>query len=119
MFTLVKNIAFFIPFFFACSHAQLLGFTKLKDMNCEELTKASNNKDFALKSLAGIRGIKKCPGFAYDIKSVSEFDRKIYAQEITEANFILSVAAASGTASGTASASGATSTQGSAQQKKK
>lgn len=89
MISLLKKFCFVIPFFFACSHAQLLGYTKIKDMSCEQLTKASQDKNFALSSLAGIRGIKKCPSFNYDMKSVTDFERRIFIQEIAEANILL------------------------------
>ena len=98
MISIVKKTALLIPFFFACSHAQLLGFTKIKDMSCDQLTKASQDKDFALNSLAGIRGIKKCPGFTFDMKSVSDFDRRIFVQEIAEANILLLPSPVSATA---------------------
>lgn len=58
-------------------------------MSCEQLARASKDKDFALNSLAGIRGIKKCPGFNYDMKSLTDFERKLYLQEIAEANILI------------------------------
>ena len=58
-------------------------------MSCDQLAKASQDKDFALSSLAGIRGIKKCPNFSYDMKSISDFDRRIFVQEMAEANILL------------------------------
>lgn len=94
MISMIKKVSLLIPFFFACSHAQLLGFTKVKDMSCAQLMTAANDKDFALNSLAGIRGIKKCPGFKFDMKSVSDFERKIFMQEIAEANILILPAAA-------------------------
>lgn len=98
MISILKKTALIIPFFFACSHAQLLGFTKIKEMSCDQLTKASQDKDFPLHSLAGIRGIKKCPGFTFDMKAVSDFDRKIFVQEIAEANILLLPSPVSATA---------------------
>lgn len=89
MISLLKKTCLIIPFFFACSHAQLLGYTKIKDMSCDQLAKASQDKNFALNSLAGIRGIKKCPGFNYDMKLATDFERKIFIQEIAEANILL------------------------------
>lgn len=89
MISMLKKTCFIIPFFFACSHAQLLGFTKLKDMACEQLDKAAKDKGYALSSLAGIRGIKKCPGFSFDMKSLNDFERKLYLQEIAEANILI------------------------------
>lgn len=89
MISLLKKTCLIIPFFFACSHAQLLGYTKIKDMSCDQLAKASQDKNFALNSLAGIRGIKRCPGFNYDMKSATDFERKIFIQEIAEANILL------------------------------
>ncbi|MES2803864.1 MAG: lytic transglycosylase domain-containing protein [Bdellovibrionota bacterium] len=98
MISLLKKTCLLIPFFFSCSHAQLLGFTKIKDMSCEQLTKASIDKNFALNSLAGIRGIKKCSGFNYDMKSVTDFERRIFIQEIAEANILLLPSPVSATA---------------------
>lgn len=98
MISLIKKFVFLIPFFFSCSHAQLLGVTKIKDMTCDQLAKASQDKNFALNSLAGIRGIKKCPGFSYDMKTVTDFERKILIQEIAEANILLLPAPVSATA---------------------
>lgn len=103
MISLIKKTSIVIPFLFACSHinlagAQLLGFTKIKDMSCDQLKKASSDKDFALYALAGIRGIKKCPDFSFDVKQVSDFDRKIFVQEIAEANILLLPSPVSATA---------------------
>ncbi|AZZ36250.1 hypothetical protein CIK05_05410 [Bdellovibrio sp. qaytius] len=89
MISMFKKVCFIIPFVYVCSHAQLLGSTKIKDMSCDQLAKVSQDKDFALNSLAGIRGIKKCPGFNFDMKSVTDFERKIFVQEIAEANILL------------------------------
>ena len=89
MISTLKKTCLLIPFIFGYSHAQLFGFTKLKEMSCEELDKSAKDKDFALSSLAGIRGIKKCPGFNFDMKSLSDFERKLYLQEIAEANILI------------------------------
>ncbi|MCM2352066.1 MAG: transglycosylase SLT domain-containing protein [Pseudobdellovibrio sp.] len=89
MIATLRKTCLLIPFMFGYSHAQLFGFTKLKEMSCEQLDKSAKDKDFALSSLAGIRGIKKCPGFNFDMKSLSDFERKLYLQEIAEANILI------------------------------
>ncbi|WP_409479737.1 transglycosylase SLT domain-containing protein [Pseudobdellovibrio sp. HCB154] len=89
MISTLRKTCLLIPFIFGYSHAQLFGFTKLKEMSCEQLDKSAKDKDFALSSLAGIRGIKKCPGFNFDMKSLSDFERKLYLQEIAEANILI------------------------------
>lgn len=89
MISMLKRSCLLLPFFVACSHAQILGFTKLKDMSCDQLANAAKDKEFALNSLAGIRGVKKCPGFSYDLKSIPDLERRIFIQEIAEANILL------------------------------
>lgn len=99
MISFFKKISLFLPFIFSCSHAQMAVPTKLKDMSCDQLITATKNKEFALNSLAGVRGIKKCPTFNFDLKSISDLERRIYADEIAEANnFMLATAPVSTTA---------------------
>jgi soluble lytic murein transglycosylase len=84
MTSMLKTTILISTLFFSCSHAQLLGFTKVKDMSCDELAKASSDKNFALNNLAGIRGLKKCPNFGFDPKTVGGIERRIFLQELGE-----------------------------------
>lgn len=103
MISIFKKTALFTTFLFICNfagvaEAQLFGFTKIKDMSCAQLSKAAQDKDFALNSLAGIHGVKKCPDFSFDMKAISDFDRRIFAQEMQEANILLLPSPVSATA---------------------
>lgn len=88
MISIGKFIVLFIPFFLSCSHAQLLWFTKVNYMSCEQLAAHAKDPTFTLNSLAGIRGLKKCPNFNFDLTTVSDLERKIYLQEMAEATQI-------------------------------
>lgn len=49
---------------------------------CDELIEKSEDKDFSLKNLAGIRAMARCKDFKYDLGSLSPFEKRIYANEI-------------------------------------
>lgn len=55
-------------------------------MNCAQLAVAAHDQNFTLRSLAGIRGVRKCPDFVYDLTEVTDIERRVYLQEIAEAN---------------------------------
>lgn len=57
---------------------------KLSDWTCEKLIEKSSDKDFSLNVLAGLRAHKNCKNFKYDWRSISEMDKKIYADEMQE-----------------------------------
>lgn len=87
-------LLFFIGFYFCgCSStgisttpATALPFisTKISEWNCEKLIEKSNDKTFPLSTLAGLRAHKNCKDFKYDWKSISDFEKAIYADALLE-----------------------------------
>jgi len=77
----------------SCQSQSLLPFSDLDEIEkgksilmaytCDELTEKANDANFSLKSLAAIRALGRCKDFSFDIKLLSDFERKLYANEIT------------------------------------
>ena len=58
--------------------------TKLSEWTCDVLVAKANDETFSLKGLAGLTAKKKCPNFTMDVKKLSDFEKKIYSEEIAE-----------------------------------
>ncbi len=58
--------------------------TSLIEMSCDKLIEKSKDASFALKGLAGIRAHKNCKNFRYDMKELSDIEKRIYSEEIEE-----------------------------------
>lgn len=58
--------------------------TSLAEMSCENLIERSKDVTFPLKGLAGIRAHKNCKNFRYDLKDLSEVEKRIYVEEIED-----------------------------------
>jgi len=58
--------------------------TKLAEWNCEKLIEKSNDKSFSLNTLAGLRAHKNCKDFKFDWRSISDFEKAIYADALLE-----------------------------------
>lgn len=82
--------AFFIST--ACQSQSLLPFSDINDIEkdssvlssfpCSELTEKASDKSFALKNLAALRALSRCKDFSFDLAQLSDFERKLYSQEI-------------------------------------
>ncbi len=57
---------------------------KLTDFSCEKLIEKSKDSKFSLSTLAGLRAHKKCENFKYEWRNVSEFEKKLYSDELAE-----------------------------------
>lgn len=57
---------------------------KLNELPCDKLIEKSQDQRFALKSLAGIRAQKKCPSFKFEMAQLSEIEKRVYAEEISD-----------------------------------
>lgn len=76
----------------SCQSQMLLPFSDLDDIEkdssvlssftCDELIERANDKSFSLKNLAALRALARCKDFTFDISQISDFERKLYAQEI-------------------------------------
>lgn len=58
--------------------------SKIIEMPCDQIIKKSQDADFALKGLAGLRAHKYCKNFKYDFQQLTELERKIYSEEVDE-----------------------------------
>lgn len=76
----------------SCQSQMLLPFSDLNDIEkdssvllsytCDELIEKANDKSFPLKNLAALRALARCKDFKFDISQISDFERKLYFQEI-------------------------------------
>ena len=57
---------------------------KLNELPCDKLIEKSQDQRFALKGLAGIRAQKKCPSFKFEMAQLSEIEKRVYADEISD-----------------------------------
>lgn len=57
---------------------------KLNELPCDKLIEKSQDQRFALKGLAGIRAQKKCPSFKFEMAQLSEIEKRVYAEEISD-----------------------------------
>jgi soluble lytic murein transglycosylase len=56
----------------------------LANYTCDDLTEKAKNQNFSLKNLAALRAlIRNCEGFTFDITQLSDFERKLYAADLT------------------------------------
>lgn len=58
--------------------------SKLIEMPCDKLIEKSQDSQFALKGLAGLRAHKFCKNFRYDFQQLTELERKLYSEEVDE-----------------------------------
>jgi soluble lytic murein transglycosylase len=54
----------------------------LSTYTCDDLTDKAADKDFALKNLAALRALARCKDFKYDMSALSDFEKKLYSNEI-------------------------------------
>ena len=59
-------------------------FEKLCDMTCEQLIEKSADKSFTLSTLAGLRAHKKCENFKFDWRNITDVEKRIYSDELSE-----------------------------------
>lgn len=57
---------------------------RLSALSCEALIARSQDKNFSLRGLAGIRAHKNCKAFKFNFDLLSSLEKKIYAEEIDE-----------------------------------
>jgi len=57
---------------------------RLADFTCEQLIEKSKEETFALHGLAALRAKKNCKDFTFDIKTLSDLERRIYAEQIQD-----------------------------------
>ena len=82
--------AFFIST--ACQSQSLLPFSDINDIEkdssvlssfpCSELIEKANDKTFPLRNLAALRALARCKDFSFELASLTDFERKLYSQEI-------------------------------------
>lgn len=60
------------------------GDPKLVDFTCEALIEKSKDETFALKGLAALRAKKNCKDFTFDVKKLTDFEKRVYAEQIQE-----------------------------------
>ncbi|MBC7467136.1 MAG: lytic transglycosylase domain-containing protein [Bdellovibrio sp.] len=60
------------------------GDPKLVDFTCETLIEKSKDETFALKGLAALRAKKNCKDFTFEVKKLSDFEKRVYAEQIQE-----------------------------------
>ena len=82
--------AFFIST--ACKSQSLLPFSDISDIEkdssvlssfpCSELIEKATDKTFALRNLAALRALARCKDFTFDLAQLTDFERKLYSQEI-------------------------------------
>ncbi|MFZ3230297.1 MAG: lytic transglycosylase domain-containing protein [Pseudobdellovibrio sp.] len=58
--------------------------SKLADFTCEMLIEKSKDESFALNGLAALKAKKNCKDFSFDIKKLSDFEKRIYSEQIQE-----------------------------------
>lgn len=58
--------------------------SKLVEMPCDKLIEKSQDAEFTLKGLAGLRAHKYCKNFKYDFQQLTDLERKIYSEEVDE-----------------------------------
>jgi soluble lytic murein transglycosylase len=58
----------------------------LSAFTCDELIEKSKDSSFALKNLAGLRAAARCKDFTFDVSNLSEFERKLYSNEMGTIN---------------------------------
>jgi soluble lytic murein transglycosylase len=76
----------------SCRSQSLLPFSDLYEIQksksvlstytCDDLIEKANDKDFSLKNLAALRALARCKDFKFDMSSLSDFEKKLYANEI-------------------------------------
>ncbi len=57
---------------------------KLSDWTCEVLIQKSKDQDFSLKGLASLVAKKRCPDFTFDVKTLSDLEKRFYREQIDE-----------------------------------
>ena len=62
----------------------LLSDIKLSSLPCDKLIEKSQDSQFSLKGLAGLKAQKNCPPFKYDQKQLSDLEKKIFSEEISD-----------------------------------
>ncbi len=82
--------AFFIST--ACQSQSLLPFSDINDIEkdssvlsafpCSELIEKATDKTFPLRNLAALRTLARCKDFSFDLAQLTDFERKLYSQEI-------------------------------------
>lgn len=58
----------------------------LTSYTCEDLIEKADDAEFSLKNLAGLRAMARCPEYKFDFAKLSDFERKLYSQEIESFN---------------------------------
>lgn len=77
----------------SCQSQSLLPFSDLFEMErtkslltaatCDELIEKATDKSFSLRNLAAIRAAARCKDFQFDEKQLSDFERKLYVNELS------------------------------------
>ncbi len=57
---------------------------KLSNWNCDVLIEKAKDADFTLKGLASLVAKKKCSDFTFDMKSLSDLEKRFYREQIEE-----------------------------------
>lgn len=57
---------------------------KLSNWNCDALVEKAKDANFALKGLASLVAKKKCSDFTFDMKSLSDLEKRFYREQIEE-----------------------------------
>ena len=58
----------------------------LTSYTCEDLIEKAEDNEFSLKNLAGLRAMARCPDYKFDFAKLTDFERKLYSQEIESFN---------------------------------
>ncbi len=76
----------------ACQSQSLLPFSDINDIEkdssvlssfpCTELIEKASDKTFPLRNLAALRALSRCKDFSFDLAQLSDFERKLFSQEI-------------------------------------
>jgi soluble lytic murein transglycosylase len=76
----------------SCKSQSLLPFSDISEIEngksilsaytCDDLIEKSKDSNFALKNLAGLRAAARCKDFTFDQTQLSDFERKLYANEM-------------------------------------
>ena len=58
----------------------------LTSYTCEDLIEKAEDAEFSLKNLAALRAMARCPEYKFDFAKLSDFEKKLYSQEIESFN---------------------------------
>lgn len=60
------------------------GEVKIADWTCEKWIEKSKDETFSLNGLAALKAKKNCKDFTFDVKKLSDFEKRIYAEQIQD-----------------------------------